>query len=111
MGQIQVGTSTSKFQVQPQPAGSVFPAGTTFALSSNDPALSFAADPGDPTGSTFIATDAASDTSASANIAGAAQLPAVNGVTPAPLATPVLVETIAPAAAPVATGAVVVQTV
>lgn len=112
MGQIAVGTSTSKFQVQPQPAGSVFPPGTTFACSSNDPSLTFAPDPADPTGSTFIATDAAGDTNVSANLAGAAQLPTPQGGTaPAPLATPVLVVTIVPAAAPTATEAVLVQTV
>jgi hypothetical protein len=81
IGQIQIGENmATNFSVQaggapavvqfiPLPSGSVFATPASFVPTADDPAITFAPNPGDTTGTEFTVTAPASDTNTSFNLA------------------------------------------
>ena|ERR1700729_2978022 len=65
---VQAGGVPSVVQFIPQPSGSVFFTPTSFVPVADDPAVTFAPNPGDTTGTEFTVTVPASDTNTSFNL-------------------------------------------
>jgi hypothetical protein len=103
---IQAGGAPAVFESDPIPSNIPFPPGTVDTWTCDDPNVVLAPSPTNP--AQVTASTPATDTATECNLNVSTQMPAVNGVVPAPLVATVAVPIVA-APAPLPTGVTINQ--